>query len=380
VMIEERGRSAGQGTLQAFESATDVAVEFDRLVDRRQSQRRTRAAMLAVTVVALAFAVLATQGTLSADSTPEPMKPVPGIEVGDVPVWYDDAGLHRGDVVEQTPVELILPAKKGEDAIVGALALVRSGALYSDPATDDVWFHPWGGEPRVVGHGSSAGPGGDPNGYTAAWFDGGQLVVYDTGAAEEVSRTPFIATPAACESFCVEHIRGNGFLQVSNERVTWSSMNGPATSAHVYSWRTGEDQSIQARVLDVHDESTLLWGVTSGAPDELLLQEPGQPRERHDELAHRARFSPTGEYVLSVYADEAKQSGAAILNMSTGAVWHVPKSGWPWLTWSYGNVALVETQLWKSGTYRWGPLLACDAAQQTCNALPAERPFLMPTN
>lgn len=378
--IEDRGRVAGQLTVATFEASTDVAVDYDRLLHRRRSQLRNRTVAAAAALVVAVFGVFVIQTNLSADSTPQPMEPVPGLDIGDVPVWYDEAGLHRGDVVEQTPVELILPAKKGEDAVVGALALVRNGALYSDPATHDVWFHPWGGEPRVVGHGSSAGPGGDPNGYTAAWFDVGQLVVYDTAAAEEVSRTSFISAPATCESFCVEHIRGNGFLQVSNERVTWSSMNGPATSAHVYNWRTGEDQFIQARVLDVHDESTLLWGVTSGAPDELLLQEPGQPRERHDELAHRARFSPTGEYALSVYDDEAKQSGAAILNTSTGDVWHVPNSGWPWLTWSYGNVALVETELWKSGNYRAGPLLACDAAQQICDALPAERPFLMPTN
>jgi hypothetical protein len=30
------------------------------------------------------------------------MEPVPGLHVGDVPVRYDDAGLHRGNVVEQT--------------------------------------------------------------------------------------------------------------------------------------------------------------------------------------------------------------------------------------------------------------------------------------
>ena len=52
----------------------------------------------------------------------------------------------------------------------GALALVRSGALYWDEMSD-VWFHPWGGGPRIVGHTSVAGPGGDPNSDTAAWFE-----------------------------------------------------------------------------------------------------------------------------------------------------------------------------------------------------------------
>ena len=86
--------------------------------------------------------------------------------------WYDAKGLHRGDVVEQTPVEIEAAGRGHDGDITGALALVRSGAVYLDPATGDVWFHPWGGEPRIVGHNSAAGPGGDPNGNTAAWSEG----------------------------------------------------------------------------------------------------------------------------------------------------------------------------------------------------------------
>ena len=41
-----------------------------------------------------------------------------------------------------------------------------------DPAQHDVWYHPWGGEPRIVGNDSYAGPGGDPDGDVAAWFEG----------------------------------------------------------------------------------------------------------------------------------------------------------------------------------------------------------------
>ena len=100
---------------------------------------------------------------------------------------------------------------------------MRSGAVYLDPATSDVWFHPWGGEPRIVGRGSPGGPGGDPNGDTAAWFEGydftgengvlGELVVYDTAAGREISRSSqaqVFGPPAAPI-----------FLQVSADRVTW---------------------------------------------------------------------------------------------------------------------------------------------------------------
>jgi hypothetical protein len=136
--------------------------------------------------------------------------------VGAVPVWYDAKGLHRGDVVEQTPVALVEPEQvvDADGELIparGALAVV-SGAVYLDPATGGVWFHPWGGDPRIVGHHSAAGPGGDPrivghhsaagpggdpNGDTAVWFEGsdplnatpGELVVYDMAAGREISRT-----------------------------------------------------------------------------------------------------------------------------------------------------------------------------------------------
>ena len=109
----------------------------------------------------------------------------PGLVVQDAAVWYNsDAGLHRDDVVEVTAVPLADPTSdRGSH-----LSLVRTGALYLDPASDDVWFHPWGGEPRVVGSGSAAGPGGDPEGDLAAWFEGSELVVYDAFDGAEVAR------------------------------------------------------------------------------------------------------------------------------------------------------------------------------------------------
>jgi hypothetical protein len=121
----------------------------------------------------------------------------------------------------------------------GALALVRSGAVYLDPATGDVWFHPWDGEPRVVGRNSATGPGGDPSGDTAVWFEGsrpdgptggpGELVVYDTAAGQEISRT--VQAHGVGDISCCEYRpTGNGFLQVSAERVVWLSDTPTATT------------------------------------------------------------------------------------------------------------------------------------------------------
>ena len=43
----------------------------------------------------------------------------------------------------------------------------------------------------------------------------------------------------------------------------------------------------------------------------------------------------------------------------------------PLIAWSYGDIAMVDTG---------DELPACDAARRACVSLPAERPFLMPTN
>lgn len=336
--------------------------------DVRRGRRRVRrnrgllagAAAAAVAVVLGATAVVGGQFRAGSDG-PEPVER-PGVVVGDVPVWYDADGLHRGDVVEQTPVE-----------IGGALALVRSGAVYLDPATGDVWFHPWGGEPRIVGHDSEAGPGGDSDGDTAAWFEGsdalnagpGELVVYDTAAGREVSRTS--QRHGATGSGGDHYPSGNTFLQVSAERVVWRadakvySHDVRAQTTTVISAMT-EDLRVLA---DLHDDVELVDD--SGA---LVVRVPGRAEERYPDLESHVRLSPSGNYVLAVEGTDERHA-AAILNTRTGELWRVPKNAYPWIAWSYGDIALVDTE---------DALLACDAARRTCESLPAERPFLMPTN
>ena len=176
--FDERLQQAAHGVADRVEAPyVDVAAVRAGARDRA---RRTQTAVVAVVVVIVALAGLAIQLNRNAKSL-EPVTPPPG----NVPVWYDAAGLHHGDVVEQTPVEVW-------DGEGGDLALVRTGALYRDQANNDVWFHPWGGEPRIVGRDSREGPGGDPNGDLAAWFEGQEMVVYDTAKDLEVSRTIFV--------------------------------------------------------------------------------------------------------------------------------------------------------------------------------------------
>jgi hypothetical protein len=227
-----------------------------------------------------------------------------------------------------------------------------------------VWFHPWGGEPRIVGHDSKQGPGGDPNGDTAVWFDDSMLVVYDTASGREIARTRQPGNTV--EDLTGDHNpAGNSFLQVSAERVVWRSY----TDVSSYDVRTGitsrtgvpEDPWLN----DVHDQIEVL------NDDGVVLRVPGRADQRIPALeGPRVRLSPTGSYALGVEATKTRHA-AAILDTSTGELWQVPPNAYPSIAWSYGSLALVDIE---------NALLACDAVRRTCMNLPAERPFLMPTN
>jgi hypothetical protein len=56
----------------------------------------------------------------------------------------------------------------------------------------------------------------------------------------------------------------------------------------------------------------------------------------------------------------------------SGELWRVPKNAYPWIAWSYGDIAMVD--------HPEDALLACDAARRTCETVPAEGAFLLPTN
>lgn len=331
----------------------------------RRRLRRSRVLMASAAAAAMAviLGVTAAVGGQDREGSDglEPVEP-PGVVVGAAPVWYDAEGLHRGDVVEQTAVRVRS----------GTLALVRSGALYSGQANGDVWFHAWGGEPRVVGHNSFAGPGGDPNGDTAVWFDREELVVYDTDAGREISRTAQRPGVSACAEMCAENYpAGNGFLQVSAERVVWTESSSPTDGIYSFDVRTRTASEVRAPqdrlFVDVHDRVSILE-IVPGL--DVVVSGPGRAEQRYRELYGRAKVSPSGNYLLAVEESETR-FGAAIVDLRTGELWRVPEDAYPWIAWSSGDIAMVDTE---------DALLACDATHHTCERLHAERPFLMPTN
>ena len=302
---------------------------------RRRATRRGRrrvAAVAAVTAAVIAGSVVAVTG-LDGDRRTGPVEQPKSVE-GAGPVWYDANGLHRGDVVEQTPVELGEPNVPAAGmfnypTMTGGLALVRSGAVYLDPATGDVWFHPWGGKPRIVGRDSPGGPGGDPNGDTAAWFEGydfsgengvlGELVVYDTAAGREISRSSqaqVFGPPAAPQ-----------FRQVSADRVTWQW-----SALHSHDVRTSRDSVVGGAPLFLEPlparcarpDRGHLRQLPGGSEGELILRVPGRAEQRFPNMDNAGWLSPSGNYLLAVPYSESGVGAAVIIDIRTGEVWTVP--------------------------------------------------------
>jgi hypothetical protein len=324
---------------------------------RRRRRHRALASGAAGLTVVLVVGVTAAVGERERTSSDDLGPVEPSVVVaGDVPVWYDDEGLHRGDVVEATPVE------------IEALALVRTGALYLDPRTDEVWFHPWGGKPHVVGHNSLVGPGGDPFGDTAVWLDGDELVIYDTAVGRERSRTPERHAITTCnEEMCGEHYRArNGFIQVTPDHISWNGGNGVyrhdvlAGATSLYPSRTPK----RGALLDMHDDIEILADYRNGS-EAVILRVPGRAEQRYPQLEPRVRLSPGGEYALAVRHDHA----GAIIDTGTGELWTMPVKGYPWIAWSYGDIALVDND---------GVFHACDVSSRSCEVVPVGDDYLLP--
>jgi hypothetical protein len=280
-------------------------------------------------------------------------------------VWYGNDGLHHGNRVVQTAVDLFL------FDLPSVLALVRTGAVYLDPVAYDVWFHPWDGEPQVVGRDSVGGPGGDPEGDVAAWFEGTELVVYDTDAGAVISRTE--QTPVLEEPFReyvggYEHVSGNGFMHVSAEEVVWRS----AVGTHRLDLATGTSAFLHEgspttspRLEDVHD-GTRVWGDYTTAT--LSVEADGRRQAPAPGLEPAGRLSPDGSFLAAPWNGVGESLGVAFVDVRTGESWVVAGEDWNALiSWSYGDVAVVRVERGTAGPDL--EFLACNAVERTCERL-----------
>jgi hypothetical protein len=359
-------------------AAPEVDVEAVKRTVRR-TRRRTAAgvvvaAVLAATVLGI---VLVSRGT----DRPVPAPRPPTLGAG--PVWYDSAGLHRGDVVVTTPVPLV-NAEGG-----GVLALVREGAVYLDPARQDVWYHAWNGVPRVIGR-SPTGPAGDPDSGFAAWFDpDGTLVVYDTLEGREIAR--FTGLDAVRDFAGREHVDGgNGFLHVSTHEVVWRSdfavhridlVSG--ASADVWTGKPTPESLNALLPVDVHD-STQYWGSLDGAVPALggpapRLKADHRPEVTLPELESWGRLSADGSFLLAPWEGHKPPShGSALVDTRTGRMWVLPeRNAYHYLSWSYGHLALA---LVHHDDGSGDVLLACDGVTHACDRLAPRGEVLLPAS
>lgn len=365
------------------------------------ARRRTVAIAAAAATAAIVVGVAALSFGGRTDSPPDP---APSPSVTNVPdvvgtsdaVWYDDAGLHHGDVVEQTAVPL-RPSRWGNGAV---LTLVRSGALYHDATRDEIWFHPWGGDARVVGHGSAYGPAGDPEGDNAAWFEGSELVVYDTNSSREIAR---ITTDPVRATVPLEGTgSGNGFMQVSSDAVVWVAA---ATDDDTSGWpvrrldlatRDVTEPEIDS-FFDVHGE-TLVVGFENSSL--LTVEDPNREPPKEPSFptigaldARTARLSPDGRFVLATWR-LPKDSLVGISDLDSGETFPIFDDaeagsgvGAPTvteITWAYGSTALLalDPDDDRSPSPREGRgwlLLACDAEARACVELPTSGTVVPPS-
>jgi hypothetical protein len=316
----------------------------------------------------------------SVQPAPAPATPSVGLVAGEVPVWYDDAGLHHGDVVEQTAVPL-----RPRWTLDGRLTLVHAGALYLDPARDEVWLHPWSGEPRVVGHNATHGPAGDHHGDIAVWFEGSTLVVLDTASGREVAR---VSTPSEPASWSQEHLsKDDGILQVSAEAVVWRSAPdraqqfdlGTKEITEITAERSPQDwtDGLPGALTDVHDQTELWsWGSADGSTGLSLRAADGNEPEFPDLEATTGRVSPDGRYLL---ATDRLSHAPAFVDLASGERFLGPPRGerdnlYLWAAWSYGDTALATISDSRQGT-----LHACGVARRQCEELVSRGLVVLPS-
>ncbi len=373
--LDQLARDAGA---EARDHLATIEAPAPAVIARRSRRGRLATGLAVVAVLALAGGGLA----LARQDDPDPTSlqiiddPTATTLPPEVPVWWDDAGLHRSDIVEQTPFEL-----NQRDEVVSVLALVRDGALYEDPGTGDVWFHPWGGEPRVVGHDSDNGPGGDSQGVVAAWFEGTDLVVYDTARDVEISRSPeapVLGAPFRQYVGGYEHVVGNGFMHVSSEEVVWRSAAGVhrldvASGRSSLVWEGS--QFAELRLEDLQD-GTRVWG--DYATGSLSVEVDGRETLPLPDLEPMGRLSRDGRFVVSAL-DTDGTLGAAFVDLRTGETWPVVGDDWnAWIAWSYGDVAVLRVERGTAGPDLG--LFACDAEARECTRLESGGSIVLPSS
>jgi hypothetical protein len=359
----------------------------------------TRVPLAVRAVVVLALAGCGADPAERPAPTPEQPTSTPGSPAATeleraAPVWWDADGLHRGDLVEEAAVPL--PDGPDRRAIGGVgirrLALVRSGAVYRDERTGQVWFHPWGGTPRVVGRSTAAGPGGDPESDVAAWFDGADLVVYDTAHDEVISRSPEVVTVSPTTEY-VEHVgHGNGWVHVSPAQVVWryagegghelarrdlaaGTSEAPWQPRPASGGRAGTDLSF----VDLSSR-TAVWagGREHDGLGTFVFDSADSERTStiDPKLEYPGRLSPDGSWLLTAELADGTH-GVAMTDLRSNETWKpFDEDTYAFFSWAYGDVAVMLTN--RSVPDGAWTLTSCTASTRSCVELDTRGDVVLP--
>lgn len=322
----------------------------------------------------------------SPSTAPDPIDRPPGPDdwptgqvVRSAPVWAGADGLHLGNRVLDLAFDS-QSASCGIDPVCSpftSLALVGGGVVYGDHESHRVWYQPQKGPVRLIGEGSEVGPAGDPDGSTAAWFDGAELVMFDTatGTGAGPDHTGVSATAAAGERPRQPdhggHVRGsylarqreNHFDRLSG---TMSEMPG------IPGGGVGGVDVHAGRLARQNDAG--VTEVVSPAGDTTLKLKPGQ-------LLSPMRFNADGRYLAGIRVEPTY--GATIADTHIGE-FLIPsrKDAYPWIGWGYGDTLMVIQD--SEGTNDNNPfdksqLLACDVSEPSCQRLDRKGVITLPS-
>jgi hypothetical protein len=338
--VDERIRTT---LLLEASSVSPPAVDLPALRGRAvQVRRRRRTA-----VASLAAAVVVTAVSLGVVLAPHPSQepspaPRPGqvqVPLGAPPpgaVWYDADGLHHGQRVYDVP---------GTAAPI-SITLVRDGAVYLVPSTLHIRYQPWHGPARDIGRGSREagwllGPGSDPGGSTAAWFDGSDLVMFDTARDVEVAR---VAEPGRRVMPYLENQFGTRFFYVDDRRVVWDGQQGGVITFDRVTGRTTVTRPVRRipAPFVVDWQAGLRTRVRAEAG--LVSTRPGPAgTELLSKSDSPARFSPDGQFLVSldVQLGRIVSRDAVVVDTHDGSSWQpVATTQEASIGWGYGHTLL----------------------------------------
>ena len=138
-------------------------------------------------------------------------------------------------------------------------------------------------------------------------------------------------------------------------------------------WRPGVTTPVRAFIRDLHD-GWLAWAdlTADGARVTRLSGEPVASFAPHERFV---QFSPDGRYLLASTLVDGRR--VVVGEVPTGKVWFpVEEDVYPWLGWSYGNLAMVlQDRAGEDDT-----LLGCEVEVRECRRLSHRGRVLLPTS